>query len=128
MVRSDFISVRCVVVEDKRQVAYNISVDGGAPMQKMFVDFEKLYDKIKQLLPPNISGPPKKKFFNLDGKLPEKRRAWIETITSLLLRTHPYNEYVQNFYAALRADQNEVYLGPSERKRYVRIEAVPTEI
>ncbi|KAK0396816.1 hypothetical protein QR680_001869 [Steinernema hermaphroditum] len=116
MTRSDNISVQCSAIEDKRQVVYNVRVDGSVPMQKMFADFEKLHDKTKHLLPSHISGPPKKKFFNFDNKLTEKRRAWIETITSNLLRNHSQNQYVQNFFSPVLSDQNDVYLGPSERK------------
>ncbi|TMS36438.1 hypothetical protein L596_003600 [Steinernema carpocapsae] len=112
------VSIRCVSADDKRHSAYTLYVDNCAPMQKLFADYEKLYDKTKVLLPTHLSGPPKKKFFSLDAKLHEKRRAWIQTITAHLLRKHVHNEYVQNFYSAVLSeyDQDNVYLGPSESK------------
>lgn len=45
-------------------------------VEKNFAEFERLYEKVHSLLPPNVDRPPKKKLLLAESKLIEKRKKW----------------------------------------------------
>jgi serine/threonine protein kinase len=113
-------SVLCTVNvgNDKKNTTYEVTSSSGGCIQKPFADYENLYERIKHRVPSTIDKVPKKKVFQAETRLHEKRRAWIESLVNYLLNHELENSHVQNFFVSLINDksENHINLGPSERK------------
>ncbi|PIO75593.1 kinase domain protein [Teladorsagia circumcincta] len=101
---------------DKKPI-FTLRTDSGPFIRKKIRDFEELYFKFKDSLPPSIAAPPKKKLLQADTKLQEKRRRWIIALTQSLITNHHDNEDVREFFSLgdpQELDESHVDLGPKE--------------
>jgi serine/threonine protein kinase len=105
-----------VLHEEKRQI-YELSNTYGT-IEKNFADFEKFYEKIQHLLPPNVDRPPKKKLLLAEHKLTEKRKKWVEAFSNYMIAAHHENYDVRGFFWQILydPDENTMDLGPKENK------------
>lgn len=109
---------KMLISDDKKHLSFQISNRDGSTVQRTFIDFERLYDNVKTILPQTLDKPPKKKLLLAEAKLAEKRKIWVENFSTYLIGRHADNYEVQSFFGPLisNGDEDGVNLGPSERK------------
>jgi hypothetical protein len=76
-------------LKQKEFQSFQISNRDGSTVQRTFIDFERLYDNVKTILPQNLDKPPKKKLLLAEAKLAEKRKTWVENFSTYLIGRHP---------------------------------------
>jgi serine/threonine protein kinase len=102
----------------------------ASTVRHRFSEFEKLYERTKQLLSSDIGSPPKKRIFGgSEAKLIERRRVWLKLFVEQLLLSVAASAATRDFLSidgsfwtnadSTDGDENasnsNVDLGPSER-------------
>ncbi|PAV81199.1 hypothetical protein WR25_14557 [Diploscapter pachys] len=89
MQRTPSFSIDVVVSEDKKTVVYIVKIENGQNIQRRFEDYERFYNKIRDLLPSHIATPPRRRILQNDIRLQEKRKLWIAQMTQTLFENNP---------------------------------------
>ncbi|CAI4229384.1 unnamed protein product [Auanema sp. JU1783] len=112
-------SCEVLISDDHRTVVYCLRLRAGHAIQKQFEEYDRFYTKMLPHLPATQTAPPKKKFFQFESKLHEKRRVWIMALSQTLLGIYNRspNQDIREFYCLPRTEEVDypyVDLGPKE--------------